>query len=88
MGASGDVPAPGDYDGDDKADLTVFRPNTTVWWVLKSANASVAGQQWETCPCLLLSSLDIAQQVNNKKRRETLKVSLRFFSFTSSKLKT
>jgi hypothetical protein len=34
--AQGDVPVPGDYDGDGKADPCVFRPATGTWFILES----------------------------------------------------
>ncbi len=39
-GQSGDIPAPGDYDGDGKTDLCIFRPSGNTWWILKSSDAS------------------------------------------------
>jgi hypothetical protein len=36
-GMLGDVPVPGDYDGDGKADLAVYRPSTSQWFVLLSS---------------------------------------------------
>jgi hypothetical protein len=39
-GQSGDVPAPGDYDGDGKTDLSVFRPSTNFWWVVRSSDGN------------------------------------------------
>jgi hypothetical protein len=39
FGTNGDVPAPGDYDGDGKFDTTVFRPSTATWY----SNRSTAG---------------------------------------------
>lgn len=36
-GASGDVPVPGDFDGDGKTDFSVFRPSTNVWYVIYSS---------------------------------------------------
>lgn len=31
---------PGDYDGDGKTDLAIFRPSEGNWWILKSAGGS------------------------------------------------
>jgi len=39
FGATGDLPAPGDYDGDGKFDAAVFRPSTNTWFV----NRTTAG---------------------------------------------
>lgn len=39
-GTSGDVPVPGDFDGDGKTDFSIFRPSTNVWWVLKSSDTT------------------------------------------------
>ncbi|MCO5333935.1 MAG: hypothetical protein M9893_07970 [Pyrinomonadaceae bacterium] len=33
FGTTGDVPSPGDYDGDGKADVAVFRPTGSTWYV-------------------------------------------------------
>jgi hypothetical protein len=39
-GTSGDLPAPGDYDGDGKTDLTIFRPSTATWWIYRSSDST------------------------------------------------
>jgi hypothetical protein len=36
-GAPGDIPIPGDYDGDGYADFAVFRPSTATWFVLPAS---------------------------------------------------
>ena len=28
---------PGDYDGDSRMDIAVYRPSTAAWWILKSS---------------------------------------------------
>ena len=33
FGTSGDVVAPGDYDGNGKFDATVFRPSSATWFI-------------------------------------------------------
>ena len=38
FGQAGDIPTPGDYDGDGKTDLCIFRSSTSTWWVLKSSD--------------------------------------------------
>jgi hypothetical protein len=40
FGANGDVPVPGDYDGDGKSDLAVFRPATLNWFINKSSGGT------------------------------------------------
>lgn len=37
---------PSDFDGDGKADVSVFRPETGVWYMLKSSDGSFSAIQW------------------------------------------
>lgn len=41
-GGAGDKPAPGDYDGDNRADAAVFRPNPGIFFVAKSSGGTEA----------------------------------------------
>jgi hypothetical protein len=40
FGLSGDIPAPGDFDGDGKTDISVFRPSTGIWYRRNSLDGS------------------------------------------------
>jgi FG-GAP repeat protein len=44
FGANGDVPVPADYDRDGKADLAVFRPNGTNWFIQRSTQGMLIQQ--------------------------------------------
>jgi hypothetical protein len=37
-GTDGDLPVPGDYDGDGRQDLAIFRPTDSTWWIFGSTS--------------------------------------------------
>jgi hypothetical protein len=44
-GAMGDIPVPGDYDGDGRTDPAIWRPGDGTWYILKSSSNYTAVQQ-------------------------------------------
>ena len=44
-GESGDVPTPGDYDGNGTTDVAIFRPSTGTWFLRTTAPTAVAWGQ-------------------------------------------
>ncbi|MEO6392190.1 MAG: FG-GAP-like repeat-containing protein [Pyrinomonadaceae bacterium] len=43
---NGDVPCRGNYDGDQKADICVWRPSTSTFYWLRSSDGVLGAQQW------------------------------------------
>jgi hypothetical protein len=38
FGLNGDIPVAGNYDGDQRTDIVVFRPSTGIWYILRSSD--------------------------------------------------
>ena len=36
-----DQPVPGDYDGDGRTDIAIWRPGTGTWWIINSRTVTV-----------------------------------------------
>ncbi len=47
-GALNDVRVPGDYDGDGKTDVAIWRPASGYWYILNSKDGSITTTQWGT----------------------------------------
>ena len=40
------MPVPGDYDGDGRTDVAVWRPSEGVWYIIRSSDHVAFAQQW------------------------------------------
>jgi hypothetical protein len=46
LGVPGDIPVPGDYDGDGKSDLAIWRESEGAWYLIQSSNGASITLQW------------------------------------------
>ena len=59
LGSHGDIPAPGDFDGDGKTDYSVYRNNTGIWYIFRSADSS-----WLVFPFGLTGDIAVPNDYN------------------------
>jgi hypothetical protein len=53
--STGDIDVMGEYDGDGKADVAVFRPSAGAWFIVQSSNGVARTARWGTAGDIPLS---------------------------------
>ena len=59
FGIASDTPAPGDYDGDGKTDVAVFRAAEGNWYWLQNSNAAFRVANWGTAQDLAVPATNV-----------------------------
>src|SRR6185312_8746528 len=66
FGASGDIPVPGNYDGDRKTDMALFRPSNSTWYVLPSTTGQWIAEPFGTGGDLPVSNRVVAVTISGQ----------------------